>query len=67
MNDQWVGFFFSSSSSLLFPSVVIELSAEIAALQTTVLNTRQELKKSMKDKHFLRKETSAAQADEAAE
>ncbi|XP_035500714.2 coiled-coil domain-containing protein 115 [Scophthalmus maximus] len=46
---------------------VIELSAEIAALQTTVLNTRQELKKSMKDKHFLRKETSAAQADEAAE
>ncbi|XP_041801135.1 coiled-coil domain-containing protein 115 isoform X1 [Chelmon rostratus] len=39
---------------------VIELSAEIAALQTAVLNTRQELKHSMKDKHILQENASAA-------
>ncbi|KAM9350915.1 coiled-coil domain-containing protein 115 [Symphorus nematophorus] len=43
---------------------VIELSAEIAALQTAVLNTRQELKHSMKDKHILLEKDSAAQVDE---
>ncbi|XP_076596220.1 vacuolar ATPase assembly protein VMA22 [Chaetodon auriga] len=39
---------------------VIELSAEIAALQTAVLNTREELKHSMKDKHVLQEKTTAA-------
>ena len=46
---------------------VIELSAEIAALQTAVLNTRQELKHSMKDKHILQEKASAAQLDEVTE
>ncbi|XP_056897923.1 coiled-coil domain-containing protein 115 [Takifugu flavidus] len=32
---------------------VLELSAEIAALQTSVINTRQELKRLMKDKRIL--------------
>ncbi|XP_074500377.1 coiled-coil domain-containing protein 115 isoform X2 [Sebastes fasciatus] len=44
----------------------IELSAEIATLQTAVLNTRQELKHSMKDKHTLQEESSAAQLDKVA-
>ncbi|XP_068180959.1 coiled-coil domain-containing protein 115 [Antennarius striatus] len=38
---------------------VIELSAEIAALQTAVLNTRQELKLAMTDKHNLQQTASA--------
>ncbi|XP_032376664.1 coiled-coil domain-containing protein 115 [Etheostoma spectabile] len=42
---------------------VIELSAEIATLQTAVLNTRQELKHSMKDKHILQAKSSAAPLD----
>ncbi|KAF1390450.1 hypothetical protein PFLUV_G00058170 [Perca fluviatilis] len=46
---------------------VIELSAEIATLQTAVLNTRQELKHSMKDKHILQEEASAAQLDKEAD
>ncbi|XP_040906319.1 coiled-coil domain-containing protein 115 [Toxotes jaculatrix] len=45
---------------------VIELSAEIATLQTAVLNTRQELKSNMKDKHILQSKTSAAQVDKVA-
>ncbi|XP_060913251.1 coiled-coil domain-containing protein 115 [Labrus mixtus] len=43
---------------------VIELSAEIATLQTAVLNTRQELKHSRKDKLILQERASAAQSDE---
>ncbi|TMS15854.1 Coiled-coil domain-containing protein 115 [Larimichthys crocea] len=46
---------------------VIELSAEIAALQTAVLNTRQELKRSMKDKHVAQEKVSAAQSDKVAD
>ncbi|GAA6222728.1 coiled-coil domain-containing protein 115 [Lates japonicus] len=46
---------------------VIELSAEIAALQIAILNTRQELKNSMKDKHALQKKTSTAQVDKVAD
>ncbi|XP_010745476.2 coiled-coil domain-containing protein 115 [Larimichthys crocea] len=46
---------------------VIELSAEIAALQTAVLNTRQELKRSMKDKHAAQEKVSAAQSDKVAD
>uniref|UniRef100_UPI0037E90452 coiled-coil domain-containing protein 115 n=1 Tax=Semicossyphus pulcher TaxID=241346 RepID=UPI0037E90452 len=46
---------------------VIELSAEIATLQTAVLNTRQELKRGMKDKHILQEKASAAQADKVAD
>ncbi|XP_034393011.1 coiled-coil domain-containing protein 115 [Cyclopterus lumpus] len=42
---------------------VIELSAEIATLQTAVLNTRQDLKHSMKDKHILLQEASANKLD----
>lgn len=42
---------------------VIELSAEIATLQIAVLNTRQELKHGMKDKHILLQEASANQLD----
>ncbi|XP_068606920.1 coiled-coil domain-containing protein 115 [Brachionichthys hirsutus] len=40
---------------------VIELSAEIAALQTAVLSTRRELKLGMKDKHNLQQNASAEQ------
>ncbi|XP_029291429.1 vacuolar ATPase assembly protein VMA22 [Cottoperca gobio] len=46
---------------------VVELSAEIATLQTAVLNSRQELKHSMKDKHILQEESSAAQLDNRAD
>ncbi|XP_040007955.1 coiled-coil domain-containing protein 115 [Xiphias gladius] len=46
---------------------VIELSAEIATLQTAVLNTRQELKNGMKDKHVLQERTSAAEVDKVAD
>ncbi|XP_068454222.1 coiled-coil domain-containing protein 115 [Clinocottus analis] len=46
---------------------VIELSAEIAMLQTAVLNTRQELKHSMKDKHILLEEASTNQLDKVAD
>uniref|UniRef100_A0A3Q3WGE9 Vacuolar ATPase assembly protein VMA22 n=1 Tax=Mola mola TaxID=94237 RepID=A0A3Q3WGE9_MOLML len=46
---------------------VIELSAEIAALQSSVLNTRQELKHSMKDKQILQEKASAAQLDKEAD
>ncbi|XP_022597174.1 coiled-coil domain-containing protein 115 isoform X2 [Seriola dumerili] len=46
---------------------VIELSAEIATLQTAVLNSRRELRNSMKDKHVLVKTTSAAQMDKVAD
>ncbi|XP_035512144.1 coiled-coil domain-containing protein 115 [Morone saxatilis] len=46
---------------------VIELSAEIATLQISVLNTRQELKHSMKDKHILQEKASAAQSDKLAD
>ncbi|TNN84291.1 Coiled-coil domain-containing protein 115 [Liparis tanakae] len=42
---------------------VIELSAEIATLQIAVLNSRQELKHGMKDKHILLQEASANQLD----
>ncbi|XP_029361602.1 vacuolar ATPase assembly protein VMA22 [Echeneis naucrates] len=44
---------------------VIELSAEIATLQTAILNTKQELRNSMKHKHVLQEEISAAQLDKA--
>lgn len=37
---------------------VLELSAEIAALQTAVINTRQDLKRGMKDKHILQEKAS---------
>ncbi|XP_062248772.1 coiled-coil domain-containing protein 115 [Platichthys flesus] len=43
---------------------VIELSAEIATLQTAVLNSREELKSCMRDKHILQKKTSAAQVEQ---
>ncbi|XP_023280999.1 coiled-coil domain-containing protein 115 isoform X1 [Seriola lalandi dorsalis] len=46
---------------------VIELSAEIATLQTAVLNSRRELRNSMNDKHVLQKTTSAAQMDKVAD
>ncbi|XP_026223869.1 coiled-coil domain-containing protein 115 [Anabas testudineus] len=46
---------------------VIELSAEIATLQTAVLNTRQELKNNMKDKHILQEKTSAALLDKVSD
>lgn len=46
---------------------VIELSAEIATLQTAVLNTRQELKHRMKNKHILQEEAFAAQLDKVAD
>ncbi|XP_067448405.1 coiled-coil domain-containing protein 115 [Thunnus thynnus] len=46
---------------------VIDLSAEIATLQTAVLNTRQDLMHSMKDKHTLQEKTSAAQLDKVAD
>ncbi|XP_068588667.1 coiled-coil domain-containing protein 115 [Cebidichthys violaceus] len=46
---------------------VIELSAEIATLQTAILNTRQELKHSMKDKRTLLEEASATQLDRVAD
>ncbi|XP_049438369.1 coiled-coil domain-containing protein 115 isoform X2 [Epinephelus fuscoguttatus] len=46
---------------------VIELSAEIATLQTAVLNTRQELQHSMKNKHSLQEEALAAQLDQVAD
>lgn len=46
---------------------VIELSAEIAALQIAVLKTRQELTDSMKDKHTLQEEALAAHSDRVAE
>lgn len=38
---------------------VIELSAEIATLQTAVLNTRQKLENSMKDKHIVQEKATA--------
>ncbi|XP_051281359.1 coiled-coil domain-containing protein 115 isoform X2 [Dicentrarchus labrax] len=46
---------------------VIELSAEIATLQISVLNTRQELKHGMKDKHILQEKASAARSDKVAD
>lgn len=39
--------------SLLCYNPVLELSAEIAALQTSVINTRLELKRLMEDKRIL--------------
>lgn len=45
---------------------VIELSAEIATLQTAVLSTRQELRHSMKEKRTLQEEALAAQLDKVA-
>lgn len=42
---------------------VIELSAEIATLQTALSNTRQELKRSMKDLRGVRGKASTAQSD----
>ncbi|XP_054464488.1 coiled-coil domain-containing protein 115 [Anoplopoma fimbria] len=46
---------------------VVELSAEIATLQTAVLNTRRELKHSMKDKRIHLEEASATQLDKMAD
>uniref|UniRef100_UPI003AABBA42 coiled-coil domain-containing protein 115 n=1 Tax=Centroberyx gerrardi TaxID=166262 RepID=UPI003AABBA42 len=46
---------------------VIELSAEIATLQSAVFNTREELKLGMKQKRFLLEETSATQLDKVTE
>lgn len=62
-------FFSSSLASLLFicHAPVIELSAEIATLQTAVLNTREELKRGMKNKQILQDEASAAQLDKEAD
>lgn len=60
-------YFHHSSSTLLFffcYSTVLELSAEIATLQTAVLSTRQELKHSKKHKH---EEASATQLDSVAD
>lgn len=37
---------------------VLELSAEIAALQTAVINTRQDLKRGMKEKDILQEKAS---------
>ncbi|KAM3833950.1 coiled-coil domain-containing protein 115 [Diretmus argenteus] len=42
---------------------VIELSADIASLQSSVVNTREELKLGMKQKRCLQEKTSAAQLD----
>lgn len=46
---------------------VIELSAEIATLQTALSNARQDLMNSMKDKHTLQEKTLAAQLDKVAD
>lgn len=46
---------------------VIELSAEIATLQSAVLSTRQELREAIKDHHNLQAEATAVQLDQAAE
>ncbi|KAM3617781.1 uncharacterized protein V6R79_011009 [Siganus canaliculatus] len=46
---------------------VIELSAEIANLQTAVSKTRQELKDGIKNKHILQEKSSAAQLDTVAD
>ncbi|XP_044065725.1 coiled-coil domain-containing protein 115 [Siniperca chuatsi] len=46
---------------------VIELSAEIATLQTAVLNTRQELKHSMEDKYIVQEKARVAQLDKVAD
>nr|XP_046252092.1 coiled-coil domain-containing protein 115 [Scatophagus argus] len=46
---------------------VIELSSEIASLQTAVLKTRQELKHSMKDKRVLQEKASAAHLEKIAD
>ncbi|KAM8862519.1 coiled-coil domain-containing protein 115 [Spinachia spinachia] len=46
---------------------VLELSAEIATLQTAVLSTRQELSNSKKDQHNLPLEASATQFDRVAD
>lgn len=53
----------SPSLPFLCCITVIELSAEIATLQAAALNTRQELKHSMKAKHNLQEKASAAQLD----
>ncbi|XP_073326526.1 coiled-coil domain-containing protein 115 [Pagrus major] len=46
---------------------VIEMSAEIATLQTAVLNAREELKHGMKNKLNLQEKASAAQLDKEAD
>lgn len=46
---------------------MLELSAEIAALQTAVINTRQDLKRGMKDKHILQENASEEKLVDKAE
>lgn len=52
---------------LFYAITVIELSAEIATLQSAVLSTRQELREAIKDHHNLQAEATAVQSDQAAE
>lgn len=52
---------------LFYVIAVIELSAEIATLQSAVLSTRQELREAIKDRHNLQAEATAVQLDQAAE
>lgn len=47
--------------------IVIELSTEIATLQSAVLGTRQELREAFKSHHNLQVEAATAQLDKAAE
>lgn len=46
---------------------VLELSAEIAALQTAVINTRQDLKRSMKEKDIIQEKASEEELGAEAE
>lgn len=52
---------------LFYVITVLELSAEIATLQSVVLSTRQELREAIKDHHNLQSEATAMQSDQAAE
>lgn len=52
---------------LFYVITVIELSAEIATLQSAVLSTRQELREANKDHHNLQVEATAVQLDQATE
>lgn len=52
---------------LFYVLTVIELSAEIATLQSAVLCTRNELREAIKDHHNLQVEATTVQSDQAAE
>lgn len=61
--NYWPILFLIAFSPFFCHFTVIELSAEIANLQTAILNTRQDLKHLMKNKHSLLEKASAAQLD----